>query len=201
MISEHEQAALAAKRLRNRKKGGKHSTRELAHLGEKQIRFIDEYMIDRDGAAAAIRAGYTKNSAKRSAYRLRSHPAIAAEIERRTHERARRCDVQTDDVLRELKRIAFFDVRKLFDPATGKFYTNPYEMDEEEARGLVNYDVVVLDKEGDFITKLNPGNKLKALELLMRHAGMLTDKREVDAKHTVIFSLDVGEEKVAVPDQ
>lgn len=190
MISEHEQRELAAQRLRDRKNGGKSSTHGLVDLSAQQIRFIDEYMLDRDGAEAAIRAGYNRKAAKQAAHRLRSHPAIAAEIERRTHERARRCDVKTDDVLRELKRIAFFDVRKLFDDDGA--LRNVAELGEDEARALCNFDVIVLGSTGEYVTKLVPAAKLKAIELLMRHAGMLTDKKDVDHR-TVMFSLDFGE--------
>ena len=168
----------------------------LLGLTEKRLRFIDEYMIDRNATEAARRAGYSATAAGQKGVECLRVQAIKDEIDRRTKERAKRVDITTDDVLRELKRIAFFDVRKIFDPKTGKFLTNPYEMDEEDARGLVNFDIVVLNKDGDYTVKLNPGNKMKALEMIGKNLKMFTDRVESEEKRTVKFSLDFGDEEV-----
>jgi len=50
----------------------------------------------------------------------------------------------------------------------------------------------VLNKEGDYAVKLNPGNKMKALELLGKHAGLFVDRKEAESRQ-VVFSLDYGE--------
>ena len=45
----------------------------LSMLNTRQQRFTDEYLIDSNGTAAAIRAGYSKRSAKMQASRLMSN--------------------------------------------------------------------------------------------------------------------------------
>lgn len=55
-------------------------------INGKQKRFTEEYVLDRNGAAAAVRAGYAPNSAKVTACRLLSRPDVLEAV--RSHERA-----------------------------------------------------------------------------------------------------------------
>lgn len=48
------------------------------HLGEKQKRFVREWLIDMNGTRAAIRAGYSEKSAANTASRLMKDPAVQA---------------------------------------------------------------------------------------------------------------------------
>jgi len=176
------------------KQPGKGARRRV-DLTARQLRFIAEYLKDRDATAASRRAGYSDTYAAKKSSGLLRIPAISEEIDRRTVERAMRCDITTDDIIHELKRIAFFDVRKLFDPASGKFVVDPYKMDEEDARGLVNFDIVVLDRGGDYAIKLNPGNKMKALELLGKHLKMFSDGVHHTGTQTITYITDFGDER------
>ena len=49
----------------------------------KQRRFVDEFLVDLDARAAAIRAGYHAPTAAVCANKLLSHPEVRAEIARR----------------------------------------------------------------------------------------------------------------------
>ena len=50
-------------------------------LTAKQQRFVDEYLVDGNGARAAVAAGYGRAGAKVRAHRLtKSNPAVQAEI-------------------------------------------------------------------------------------------------------------------------
>ena len=182
--------------LKKKKLGGPTSARinrkGLAALTDKQRKFIDEYMVDRNIARAMVRAGYDIGpNTNPAAYgsRLLATPCIRAEIDRREEERARRCDVSSDDILLELKRIAFYDVASMF-TKEGKFRGNPMEMNLDERRALVNFDIITIGKDGDYIVKAQPGNKLKALELLGRYRKLFTDKVETSGTTTVTFSED-----------
>ena len=52
---------------------------------------------------------------------------------------------------------------------TKKFRSDPFDMNEDERRALVNFDIIVINKDGDFIIKANPGAKPRAIELLLRY--------------------------------
>lgn len=45
-------------------------------LSDKQLRWIDEYLIDFNGAAAAVRAGYSAKSARSIAHENLTKPDI-----------------------------------------------------------------------------------------------------------------------------
>jgi len=63
----------------------------MAALTAKQQRFVDEYLVDGNGARAAIAAGYGRAGARVRAHRLtRDNAAVRAEIARRqAHDRDR----------------------------------------------------------------------------------------------------------------
>lgn len=51
-----------------------------AELTARQRRFVEEYGVDRNGAAAAVRAGYSPRSAKQTAYELLTKPDLQAAV-------------------------------------------------------------------------------------------------------------------------
>lgn len=71
-------------------------------LTPKVQRFIDEYLIDLNGAAAAKRAGYSARTAKEIAYELLGKPAVAEAITAAKAARAARVEVDQDAILRKL---------------------------------------------------------------------------------------------------
>jgi Terminase small subunit len=44
------------------------------------LRFVQEYLIDRNGAAAAVRAGYSPRTARQQAYELLTRPDVAEAV-------------------------------------------------------------------------------------------------------------------------
>ena len=49
-------------------------------MNTKQAAFVHEYLIDRNGAAAAVRAGYSQNAARQIAHRLLTNDDVAAAL-------------------------------------------------------------------------------------------------------------------------
>jgi len=68
-------------------------------LSLKQSRFIDEYLIDLNGAQAAIRAGYSPRCAKEQASRLLTYAHVQAEIEERNRDIEVRLEISRENVL------------------------------------------------------------------------------------------------------
>ena len=68
----------------------------------RQVRFVDEYLIDLNGTQAAIRAGYSPNGAKVTASRLLTKSNLRALLKRRQAETAARLQVTREDVVRGL---------------------------------------------------------------------------------------------------
>lgn len=162
-------------------------------LTPKQQRFVDEYLVDLNATAAYVRAGYAArgNAAEVNASRLLRNAQVVAAVQEAMKARESRTHITQDRVLQELARIAFFDIRKLYnEDGTLK---KPTEMDDEAAAVLSGVDVVEqtvveVDKEGNprsvplFTKKAKVFDKGAALTLAMRHLGMLTDKVEHTGK-------------------
>ncbi|KAA8747118.1 terminase small subunit [Paenibacillus sp. UASWS1643] len=74
-------------------------------LTAKQTKFIDEYMIDLNATQAAIRAGYSANTASETGYENLRKPQIAAEIEKRQQKHAEETGMTVEWVLQQYKDI------------------------------------------------------------------------------------------------
>jgi phage terminase small subunit len=76
-------------------------------LSSRQRAFCAEYLVDRNGTQAAIRAGYSAASAKQQASRLLAHPKIKANITAALEQLALDAGVKAEDVVAKLKQIAW----------------------------------------------------------------------------------------------
>ena len=88
-------------------------------LTPKQKRFVEEYLVDLNGAQAAIRAGYSARTAKQFASELMGKPAIQTAISEAMSARAERTEITQDAVLQRLWQIATADPRKLVEYRRG----------------------------------------------------------------------------------
>ena len=75
-------------------------------LTHKQKRFVEEYMITLDPRDAAIKAGFSPKTIDIKAYQLMQTEHVKIELERAINERAKRMEINQDDVLEGLLREA-----------------------------------------------------------------------------------------------
>lgn len=156
---------------------------DMAALTDKQQRFVAEYLVDLNATQAAIRAGYSVKTAGSVGFENLKKPEIAAAVQSAMKARAQRTEITADRVLQELARIAFFDIRKLYNETGGM--KAPHELDDDAAAVLSGVDVTE-EFEGHgadrqqvgFTKKAKVFDKGTALTLAMRHLGMLKDKVE-----------------------
>lgn len=160
----------------------------MAGLTPKQQRFVSEYLIDLNGRQAAIRAGYTPSRAEVTASELLSNRKVSEEVRKAMAAREERTHITQDRVLQELARLAFVDLRKAYnEDGTLK---KPHELDDDTAAALAALETTTTaigDTEDPMTLatkKLKTWDKKGALELCMRHLGMLNDKIKVDANVT-----------------
>lgn len=76
-------------------------------LTPKQAVFVDEYLLDLNATQAAIRAGYSADSAASIGEENLKKPEIAAAVRRAMDNRAERTRIAQDRVVEELKAIGF----------------------------------------------------------------------------------------------
>lgn len=98
-------------------------------MTKRQKRFVEEYLIDLNATQAAIRAGYSPDSAKEIGCENLTKPNISAAIAKATDERSKRTGINQDRVLQELARIGFAKITDVMDPATAKIKENASEDD------------------------------------------------------------------------
>lgn len=162
-------------------------------LTPKQARFVEEYLIDLNATQAAIRSGYSKKTARQIGEQNLSKLDIATEISAAQQKRSARTEITQDRVLQELARIAFFDIRKLYN-SDGSMKA-PHDLDDDAAAVLSGVDVVEEfsgrgeDREQIGVTKkAKVFDKGSALTLAMRHLGMLNDKIDLTSKGDKVTS-------------
>lgn len=172
------------------------SHREPGSLTAKQRSFVHEYLIDLNATQAAIRAGYSKRTAGQMGFELLKKPEIAAAIAEAQRERSARTQITQDRVLQEVARIAFLDLRKALN-ADGSLKAIT-ELDDDTAAALAGLDLLEeFEGHGEdrqqigWTKKMKLADKVRALELLMRHMGMLNDKVKLqgDAENPLVLLL------------
>ena len=147
-------------------------------MTKKQKRFVEEYLIDLNATQAAIRAGYSPETAYSIGSENLKKPEIRACIEKAMAERSKRTGINQDRIIMELAKIGLLNPKDLvdFDEATVK-----EEATEEDLAAIASVRVKRFPtKDGEGTEReIKMHDKTKALELLGRHFGMFKDKVEV----------------------
>lgn len=165
----------------------------MTKLTPKQLRFVDEYLIDLNATQAASRAGYSEKTAYSMGQRLLKNAEIQKYIKQRMKAREKRTEVTQDKVLKELAKVGFSDIKDFLEFKTAKGivgYDNDGEAvidwrvnlavkDSAEVDGSLISEVSI-SKDGVFKFKLH--DKMSALDKLGRHLGMFKDKMELTGK-------------------
>jgi phage terminase small subunit len=149
----------------------------MAKLTAKQQRFVDEYLIDLNATQAAIRAGYSTQTAYSIGNENLNKPEIRTRIDKAMAERSKRTGVNADRVILELARIAFVNAPDVVDT---KNATVKEDASDDDTAAISSVKVKIVD--GDFSSverEIRFADKLKALELLGKHMGMFKEKIEV----------------------
>lgn len=95
-------------------------------LTDSQERFVQEYVVDLNGTQAAIRAGYSADTAREQASRLLTNVAIQSAIKEEKEKYAKLVQIEAYRVIRELVTLAFSDVTKFsYDRKTGAVIASP----------------------------------------------------------------------------
>ena len=122
-------------------------------LTPKQQRFVEEYLVDLNATQAAIRAGYSRNSARQMGAENLTKPVIAAAVAEAKRERSVATKIDAEWVLRqavELHQRCMGEIRPVRNPKTGK---QQY------------------DDDGNALFKFNAAAANRALELVGKHVG------------------------------
>jgi phage terminase small subunit len=146
-------------------------------LNEQQRLFVQEYRKDWNATQAAIRAGYSKRTAKQAGSRLLTHVDVRMALAE-AHERvAKRVDVTVEGIVRDLAEVAERCMQKV--PVMERDPTD--RRDQRQVRDL---------ETGEGVWEFNAAGANRSLELLGKHLGMFQEKLELSGAGgplTIIF--------------
>lgn len=162
----------------------------MAKLTAKQQRFVEEYLVDLNATQAAIRAGYSPQSAYSIGQENMKKPVIKNAIDKAMAERSKRTGINQDRILIELAKIGFLnpvDVINM-DDATIRGDAN-----REDTAAIASVKVKTIPTEdGEIVEReVKTYDKIKALELIGKHIGMFVDKLNVNAEMAVKIVDDI----------
>lgn len=144
-------------------------------MTKKQKMFCEEYLIDLNATQAAIRAGYSPDTAKEIGCENLTKPNIRAQIDKSMAERSRRTGVNAYRVILELAKIAFVNATDVIDMKTATVKETALQ---EDTAAIQSVKVKTFGEDG-IEREIKMADKMKALELLGKHLGMFRDKIEL----------------------
>lgn len=164
-------------------------------LTDKQIFFCREYLIDLNATQAAIRAGYSQETAGSIGSENLTKPEIQDYIQDLKEKRSKRLEITSDKVLIELGKIAFSDLRKVYG-VDGQLL--PIQSIDDDTAGAISalksYEEKVTPPDSDEqiiqITnrEVKLHDKIRALEMIGKHIGFF-EKDNVQQAQAIISAL------------
>lgn len=155
-------------------------------LPPQQERFCQEYVIDLNGKQAAIRAGYAAASADVQASQLLRKPKVADRVAELQQTVADKAGVTALGLLQELRKVAHSDLRAIFDDKGNLIPIK--DLPDDVAATLASIEVERrVDGHGEdaevyHVHKIKRWDKLRAVELLMKHLNLLVERTEHTGK-------------------
>lgn len=151
-------------------------------LTEKQIKFIEAYLLDPNAKQAAICAGYSAATAESAGWRLLRHVEVASELERRRKIISIKSGITPEMVLAELGKLGFSDIRQVVEWQNKTKFEGDSPVGVEEAEVSIKPSEQITDAAAAAISevsqtkdgclKVKMHDKLGALVKIGQHLGM-----------------------------
>lgn len=181
-------------------------------LTAKQKAFVQEYLIDLNATQAAIRAGYSEDTATEIGYENIRKPHIKKAIDKAMEERSKRTEITADRVLQELAHIAFDDIKNYLSYRTEKTVVGT---DDDTGKPIFDYKTIVELKDSDAIdtrsiAEISTGPngvfrfkqycKDTALINIGKHLGMFTEKLQAEITGAIHTTLSLEDKLKIISD-
>jgi len=159
------------------------STKSNYKLNDKQRRFAEEYILDSNATQSAIRAGYSKRTAKSQGQRLLKHPEVSRYISDLQNEIRERNKITVDELVQRLSNIARTDIVEFYNKDGS--LKSIHDIPAEHREGIEE----VTGKKKEIIGYKSSG-KQGAIDKLLKHlGGYEKDNKQKDANNVVIFNI------------
>lgn len=159
-------------------------------MNDRHKRFISEYLVDLNATAAAIRAGYSKKTARIQAHQLLGRDDVKAAIGAKQARLADKLDVTAERVVAELAKLGFSNMLDYIRiNEDGQPYTDFSALTREQAAAIGEVTVETrtereIDGEGESISvpvrkvRFKLADKRAALVDLGKHLGLFVERVE-----------------------
>lgn len=158
-------------------------------LTDKQLRFVEEYLVDLNATKAAIRAGYSQKTANEQGARLLVNVSIQEAIAQAQEARSIRTEITQDSVLEELAKIGFANMKNYMGVSSdGDPFMDLSALTEAQAAAMSEVTIEDFkDGRGEDARdvrriRFKLYDKRAALVDIGRHLGMFKDKVELTGK-------------------
>lgn len=145
--------------------------------------FVDEYLVALNATEAALRAGYSRNSAHVMGCYLMKKPPIARAIREAMEARALRTGIDADRIVLELARVAFSDLGHIADWGPDDVVLKPSNALAEADRAAISEVSAPAGKAGGARIHIRLQNKQRALDNLARHFALYGRNAGLVAQH------------------
>lgn len=165
--------------------------------------FVQEYLVDFNATQAALRAGYKDGGGLRAnACRLLARPEIQELVQEAVNAHLKSSKLTAERVDAEIARLAFSDVRGLYNPDGS--LKMPHEWDDDTAAAVSSIEVTEVAGMPMAVKKSKLHGKVEALNLAAKRLGLLTEKLSIggseelppisieEAARRVAFTLAAG---------
>jgi len=151
-------------------------------LNAKQRRFYREWLIDYNATQAAIRSGYSPDTAYAQGSRLLKHAEGVKYLMALQEDLNAKLTITREDVINEMAKIGFSDIRSVFTSADQ--LKSISSLDDRTAAAVQSVEVVTRtlgqgdDAEVEYTHKIKLGDKMKALHNLGQHFNIYEDHQK-----------------------
>ena len=166
-----------------------------------QDRFCNEYIIDLNATQAAIRAGYSKKSAKSKGSQLLTKINLQRKIQKLKFKRSDRTEIKADDVVLELAKVAFSNIEDyLIVDEDGETRLKSFEDIDRNVLAAIESIKISTTKNKDdsreyTTTQFKLCSKLNALEQLGKHLGIYRESAPHPEREKARRELQIDERK------
>lgn len=171
-------------------------------LNERQRWFCEEYIIDLNATAAAIRAGYSPKTACVTASKLMNKEHVKSYIQELKSKRCGKTGFTAQEVLEKLAILARANIAKFFkrsECGSGFVMEIPQNATPDDFYGISEITTeIYLEGKGEDQkevkrTKIKMESKLKALELAGKHVDVLAFDNSTNEKPVEIIIRDAND--------
>lgn len=150
-------------------------------LTEKQKMFVKEYLVDMN-ATRAYKAVYksvkSDEVAKVNGSRLLTNANVASYLSEKIDKRSNKLEIKAEDTVREINNIAkanITDILTLVKTQSGAYEMQIEDFDKIPREIKAAIQSIKQNKDGTIEIKMH--DKMRALELLGKHQGLLSDNK------------------------